>query len=335
MGSPRHPGMDRGHRRLRSVAATVVCCSCVFYVSNARALTPSVDAHEKRLSLPSEVDEGGGKVYRVPSNPMQQGKFRFYMPSLAPFLKVPEKTSDSSNEADIDIGIRPADIQSHEVTIGPLSAGAACTWMPGASDTASLAQKPCEPPSTRTWRGLHRSPWFVTLELFAVQTASIFVFAALPKNVSGFSNPKAHNIFHYAAKGPRFDDDRWGFNYIGHPLAGSEYYLLLRNRKGTWWQALLYAAGWSGFWEYVTEGLYEQASIQDLVVTPLAGAALGELRYQLRRALVDLKTSDGRSWPVQLLIIALDPIQAFSEAVPLDFAKASPPSADPSEPCRE
>lgn len=276
--------------------------------------------------LPQEIELGGGEIWKIPSPPGTEPQFRLRIPDLSPYF---QSQAPSPEQRLLNIEIIHREIEP-ERSSSPAPIAESCPLAP-----KELSTPPCALSSKKTWRGLHRSPWFVTLELFAIQTTSILVFAALPRQVSGFSDPKAHNIFHYAAKGPHFDDDRWGFNYIGHPLAGSEYYLLLRNRKGTWWQALIYAAGWSGFWEYVTEGLYEQASIQDLIVTPLAGAALGEIRYQLRRALLDPKTGDGRSWPVQLLVIALDPIQAFSEAVPLDIVKIPMPETDPEEPCRE
>jgi hypothetical protein len=168
----------------------------------------------------------------------------------------------------------------------------------------------------RVHEGLHHELWFVTLELFAVQTASLSIFAALPPEVSGFAPADIRNIPRFAAMGPHFDDDRWGFNYIGHPLAGSEYYLIARNRKAAWWQGFLYSAAWSSFWEYAVEGLYERASVQDLLVTPIAGSVLGELRYQLRRSLINPRTGKADNAGLQLFVIALDPVQALAEALP-------------------
>jgi hypothetical protein len=255
------------------------------------------------------VHIGGGEVYRLPqANGGSSG-------ALPP--SVPWGASLGST-----VGARALDPLSLPVTVplGARGASARAGATALCADSRGSGGGECaDVPKKALGRGLHYSPWFVTLEVAVVQTASIFIFAALPHDVSGFSNPTAGNIVKYASRGPHFDDDRWGFNYIGHPLAGSEYYLILRNRKGTWWQSLIYAAGWSAFWEYVTEGLYEQASIQDLIVTPIAGAALGELRYQLRRALLDPSSGEPRSLPIQLLAIALDPIQAITEFVPLKF----------------
>lgn len=164
---------------------------------------------------------------------------------------------------------------------------------------------------------LHHELWFVTIELAALQTATLAIFANLPPEQTGWAKPSVSNIAKYAAKGPHFDNDRWGFNYVGHPLAGSEYYLIARNRKATWWQAFLYSAIWSAFWEYVSEGLYERASIQDLIVTPVAGSALGELRYQLRRELADPRTGQIHGAGFWMLAIMLDPIQSLAELFPL------------------
>lgn len=205
---------------------------------------------------------------------------------------------------------------------GPEAPGPPLPPCPDASTNYGPSrQRDCEPRPAlkRAWGGLHHELWFVTIEVFAVQSASILIFAALPAEVSGFTSADFGNIPKYAAMGPHFDDDRWGFNFVGHPLAGSEYYLIARNRRAAPWQGFLYAAAWSTFWEYITEGRYERASIQDLIITPLAGAALGEIRYQIRQAILDPRTGKAPSLPLRLLAIAVDPVEAISNAVPLKW----------------
>lgn len=122
------------------------------------------------------------------------------------------------------------------------------TSMESSNRRAPPSMPPAEP--TR----LHHELWFVSVELLVVQTATLAIYANLPRDVTGWAPPKISNIAKFAAMGPHFDDDRWGFNYVGHPLAGSEYFLLARNRREAFWQAFLYSAAWSTFWEYVTEG---------------------------------------------------------------------------------
>ena len=75
---------------------------------------------------------------------------------------------------------------------------------------------------------------------------------------------------------PVMDQDDWAINYIGHPVAGAYYYNAVRSQNATWWQSFLFSTVQSFIWEYFIEGCAEQPSIQDLIVTPIGGMALGE-----------------------------------------------------------
>ncbi len=79
---------------------------------------------------------------------------------------------------------------------------------------------------------------------------------------------------------PVWDEDHWEINYIGHPYAGSLYYNTIRSKGGTVFRSFLFSAFVSTGWEYLYEGMAEQPSIQDLVVTPVVGSILGELIHQ-------------------------------------------------------
>ena len=75
-------------------------------------------------------------------------------------------------------------------------------------------------------------------------------------------------------------DANKGFtNFAGHPVAGTAYYLIARGNRLPTWLASLYAAGGATTWELIE--FHEKASINDLVVTPVAGIALGESAHQL------------------------------------------------------
>jgi len=81
------------------------------------------------------------------------------------------------------------------------------------------------------------------------------------------------------------DGDAWYVNYVGHAFFGSELYLRARTCHFGWAGSLAFAAAGSTLWEYAFEGNGVRPSLQDLVYTPLAGAALGELRYFAWRSL--------------------------------------------------
>lgn len=79
---------------------------------------------------------------------------------------------------------------------------------------------------------------------------------------------------------PVWDTDHWFHNYIGHPYGGNVYYNTVRVRGATPMQSAVFAGAMSFWWEYVLEAMAERPSIQDLVITPVAGALLGEFVHR-------------------------------------------------------
>jgi hypothetical protein len=81
----------------------------------------------------------------------------------------------------------------------------------------------------------------------------------------------------------RWDGDPLFVNVVGHGLYGSEFYLRFRQCRFGWAGSLAAAAATSALWEYGFEANGSRPSALDLVYTPLAGLALGELRYLIYR----------------------------------------------------
>ena len=122
------------------------------------------------------------------------------------------------------------------------------------------------------------------MQVFAIGT--IGVIALLPESVSQWTAEDkafvdaqellakhAENV----AKGPVWDNDDWAVNYIGHPVAGSYFYVWGRQSGLTWQEsAILTTLMSTFFWEYGWESFAEVPSTQDLIVTPLLGSLLGE-----------------------------------------------------------
>lgn len=79
------------------------------------------------------------------------------------------------------------------------------------------------------------------------------------------------------SSGPVWDEDSHFINYVMHPYFGGVYYTTARHAGYDAWDSFLYSAALSTFyWEYGIEAFAEQPSIQDLIVTPIFGAAVGE-----------------------------------------------------------
>jgi uncharacterized protein DUF3943 len=118
---------------------------------------------------------------------------------------------------------------------------------------------------------------------------------------------------------PRWDSDRdffewdgdpWAVNAIGHALFGSELYLRARTCHNGPLPALAFTALGSVLWEYGFEANGAQPSALDLVYTPAAGIAFGELRYLGWQAASRL---GHRTWRGVLKTV-LDPLGEFERA---------------------
>lgn len=132
----------------------------------------------------------------------------------------------------------------------------------------------------------------------------------LPRSVTRWQNSFVEdamfNINESFTSPPVWDEDHWEINYVGHPYAGSIYYNTLRCQGATVPQSFVFSAFISTAWEYLYEGVAERPSIQDLVVTPVAGAVLGELTHQ---ATVKMK-KNGTNIFEKTFITIMNPVHA-------------------------
>jgi hypothetical protein len=77
----------------------------------------------------------------------------------------------------------------------------------------------------------------------------------------------------------RFDSNYFGINTM-HAYSGAAYYLVARQNGLNALEAFLMATAASTLWEFVVE-FREKISINDMIVTPVAGMAIGEVFTQL------------------------------------------------------
>lgn len=78
----------------------------------------------------------------------------------------------------------------------------------------------------------------------------------------------------------RVDTNRFNTNYISHPFAGTLYYTTARANHLGVGESFGYAFAASLLWEYFGE-LREEVSVNDAIVTPVSGFAIGEAFHQL------------------------------------------------------
>jgi len=125
-----------------------------------------------------------------------------------------------------------------------------------------------------------------SLLIFGFEFCSTAMLFAAPESLSKWDKRSftfqncLDNLKRAYTEPPVIDNDPWVINYIGHPYQGAYFYNAARSQNASILQSSLFSLGHSMLWEYFTEAFYEQASVQDLVVTPLAGAFFGELAHR-------------------------------------------------------
>lgn len=87
---------------------------------------------------------------------------------------------------------------------------------------------------------------------------------------------------------PEWDADGFRINFIGHPYQGSLYFNAARSQGYNYWQSLPFAVAGSLTWEYFGETTLP--SYNDMIYTPLNGAALGEIFYRVSSNILDDRT---------------------------------------------
>ena len=129
--------------------------------------------------------------------------------------------------------------------------------------------------------------------IFGLSLATVGAMTLLPESVTNWSD-EDRNLSNLGRKwwdnvreGPVWDQDDHWLNYIMHPYFGGVYYTAARHSGFNEWESFLYSATMSTFfWEYGVEAFAEVPSIQDIIVTPLFGAGVGEWMFRTEADIV-------------------------------------------------
>ena len=118
-------------------------------------------------------------------------------------------------------------------------------------------------------------------EILAQEAVSSGILYLTPKEFSNWEDKFwiywGSNLKRAYTTPPVWDKDGWVVNYVGHPLQGSFFFNSVRSQGAGFWESAAFNVFHSLFWEYFLEAINEQPSINDLITTPIAGIALGEL----------------------------------------------------------
>jgi len=152
------------------------------------------------------------------------------------------------------------------------------------------------------------------------QLSVVGILYLMPESVSKWDDEdKTGNIFRKwddNVNNLRKDTDDWGINFIGHPYFGATYYVRARHRGFDRQYSFWYAAVMSTIYEYGIEALFEPASVQDMIFTPVGGAIVGEYlmvgREKLKRNIATKGYSDTSD---RVLLFFTDPLGSINEKV--------------------
>jgi hypothetical protein len=114
------------------------------------------------------------------------------------------------------------------------------------------------------------------------------------------------------------DVDELATNFVGHPTAGTFYYMFARSNRVSIPEAFAWTVATSTVWEFLE--YKEPVSINDMVVTPVAGLAIGEAFTQLS-GWFDRSGTNGLS---KALAWIFDPMRKFH-----DWIDKAQPLRDP------
>lgn len=150
-----------------------------------------------------------------------------------------------------------------------------------AEPTADSARKAESAPRARAQTGPDEPPpnhVRTALEIVGGLGAATLWYVIDDRNVLDWDRPSFEQRLNGEAW--RFDSNTFALNYVWHPLAGAGMYVLARGNRLGMWPSFAHSLAGSTLWEYVVE-FNEKVSINDMVITPLAGLAVGEFFHKL------------------------------------------------------
>jgi hypothetical protein len=164
--------------------------------------------------------------------------------------------------------------------------------------------------------GLRRDTWY----FLGYQVAAVGILYALPESVTGWTDEQKENysmsIWWDNVRNPTWDTDDFAINYILHPYWGGAYYVRARERGYSGKEAFWYSAMLSAMYEFGAEALFEQPSIQDLILTPVLGSYVGAYFMNVRADIRERTYARGhRSTGDKWLWVLTDPLGALNRQV--------------------
>lgn len=156
--------------------------------------------------------------------------------------------------------------------------------------------------------------------LLSLQVGAIVILYAMPESISNWSEEQKETYsladWWENVRNPTWDDDQFWLNYIAHPYWGAAYYVRARERGFDERASFWYAAAMSTAFEFGAEALFEQPSIQDIIVTPVGGVIVGEYFMRVRARVAERVTpGEPMAFRDRVILWLTDPIGAINRQV--------------------
>lgn len=113
--------------------------------------------------------------------------------------------------------------------------------------------------------------------------------------------------------GFEWDNDHLNTNMFAHPYSGSLYFNAARSNGYNFWQSELFAIGGSAMWELFMEREYP--STNDIIATPIGGAALGEVLYRTSDLVLDDRTTGAERFGREAAAFIIDPMKGINRII--------------------
>lgn len=166
----------------------------------------------------------------------------------------------------------------------------------------------------------HRGRRSDTLHFFSYQAVSVAILYALPESVTGWTDEQRENYslsqWWENVQDPEWDTDDFFLNYVTHPYWGAAYFVRSRERGYGEYDSFWYSAALSASYEFGAEALFENPSIQDLIVTPVGGWLVGRYFMAVREDIL-AGTEAVSELPLQqrVVLTLTDPLGAINRTV--------------------
>ncbi len=119
--------------------------------------------------------------------------------------------------------------------------------------------------------------------------------------------------------GFEWDDDHLHTNMFDHPYNGSIFFNAGRSNGFNFWQSELFAIGGSAMWEMFME--CEYPSTNDIIATPVGGAAIGEVLYRTSDLILDDRSVGGERFGREVAAFVVNPMRGLTRIIAGDAWK--------------